>query len=57
MLDLFFTNDDYMIVNLKSADPLGKSDHVGLEWTFITYSAIEYMVRKDVTTGKRISQQ
>ena len=31
--------------------PLGKSYHVGLVWTFITFSAIEYMVGKDVITG------
>ena len=40
MLDLSFTNEDYMIENLKSIAPLGKSDHVGL-WTFMTYSAID----------------
>ena len=40
MLDLIFTSKDYMIENLKSIAPLGKSDHVGLVWTFITYSAI-----------------
>ena len=44
MLDLIFTNDDYMIENLKSIAPLGKSDHVGLVWTFITYSAVDTRV-------------
>ena len=42
MLDLIFTNKDYMIENLRSIAPLGKSDHVGLLFTFITYSAIRY---------------
>ena len=65
-----------MIENLKSIAPLGKSDHVGLVWTFITYlskylllvfhkmctyyryiSIQEYMVEKDMITGKRIWQQ
>ena len=41
MLDLIFTNADYMIENLKYIAPLGKSDHVGLVWTFITYSTID----------------
>ena len=41
MLDLIFTNEDYMIENLRSIAPLGKSDHVGLLFTFITYSAID----------------
>ena len=30
MLDLIFTNEDYLIENLRSIAPLGKSDHVGL---------------------------
>ena len=33
-----------MIENLKSIAPLGKSDHVGLVWTVITYSAIDTRV-------------
>ena len=33
-----------MIEKLKSIAPLGKSDHVGLVWTFITYSAIDTSV-------------
>ena len=41
MLDLIFTNEDYMIENLRSIATLGKSDHVGQLWTFITYSAID----------------
>ena len=44
MLDLIFTNEDYMIENLRSIAPLGKSDHVGLLFTFITYSAIDSRV-------------
>ena len=44
MLDLIFTNEDYMIENLRSTAPLGKSDHVGLLFTFITYSAIDTRV-------------
>ena len=44
MLDLIFTNEDYMIDNLKYIPPLGKSDHVGLVRTFITYSAIDTRV-------------
>ena len=40
MLDLIFTNEDYMIENLRSIAPLGHSDHVGLLFMFITYSAI-----------------
>ena len=44
MLDLIFTNEDYMIENLRSIAPLGKSDHVGLLFTFITYSAIDTRV-------------
>ena len=42
MLDLIFT--DSMIENLKSIGPLGKSDHVVLVWTFITYSAVDTIV-------------
>ena len=41
MLDLIFTDEDYMIENLTSIAPLGKSDHLGLVWTFITYSTID----------------
>ena len=41
MLDLIFTNEDYMIENLRSLAQLGKRDHVGLLFTFITYSAID----------------
>ena len=44
MLDLIFTNEDYMIENLRYIAPLGKSDHVGLLVTFITYSAIDSRV-------------
>ena len=44
MLDLICTNEDYMIENLRSIVPLGKSDHVGLLFTFITYSAIDSRV-------------
>ena len=44
MLDLIFTNEDYMIENLRSIAPLGKSDHVGLLLTLITYSAIDSRV-------------
>ena len=44
MLDLIFTNEDYMIENLRYIAPLGKSDHVGLLFTFITYSAIDTRV-------------
>ena len=33
-----------MIENLRSIAPLGKSDHVGLLFTFITYSAIDSRV-------------
>ena len=33
MLDLIFTIEDYMIENLISIAPLGKSDHVGLLFT------------------------
>ena len=43
MLDLIFTNKDYMIENLKCIAPLGKSDLVGLVWTFITDSAIDFL--------------
>ena len=43
MLD-FFTNEDDMIENVGSIAPLGKSDHVGLLWTFVTYSAIDTIV-------------
>ena len=35
---------NYIIENLKSIARLGKSDHVGLVWTFITYSAIDTRV-------------
>ena len=44
MLDFIFTKEDYMIENLKYIAPLGKSDHVGLVWKFITYSAIDTRV-------------
>ena len=40
MFDLIFTNEDYIIENLRSIAPLGKSDHVGILFTHITYSAI-----------------
>ena len=33
-----------MIENLRSIAPLGKSDHVGLLFTFIMYSAIDSRV-------------
>ena len=33
-----------MIENVGSIAPLGKSDHVGLLWTFVTYSAIDTIV-------------
>ena len=58
MVDLIFTNEDYMIERLKSIAPLGKSDQVGLVWTFITYSAIDTRGKKgkDTITGKRIWQ-
>ena len=42
MLDLIFNNEGYMIENRYIA-PLGKSDHVGLLFTF-TYSAIDSRV-------------
>ena len=61
MLDLIFTNEDYMIENLRSIAPLGKSDHVGALFTFITYSAIDsraqYMVVRSTTTGRQICQK
>ena len=39
-LDLIFTNEDYMVDNLRSCAPLGKSDHVGLVWTFQIYTGV-----------------
>ena len=39
-LDLIFANEDYMVDNLRSCAPLGKSDHVGLVWTFQIYTGV-----------------
>ncbi len=39
-LDLIFTNEEYMIDNIESVAPLGKSDCIGLVWSFITYDGI-----------------
>ena len=39
-LDVIFTNEDYMIDNLRSCAPLSQSDHVGLVWTFQIYTGV-----------------
>ncbi len=39
-LDLIFMNKEYMIDNIESVAPLGKSDHISLVWSFITYGGI-----------------
>jgi hypothetical protein len=36
-LDLVFTNEEHMVDNIYSIAPLGKSDHVGVVWTFHCY--------------------
>ena len=33
-LDLIFSNEEHMVDNLQSNQPLGKSDHVVLTWAF-----------------------
>ena len=40
-LDLVFTNEEFMVENIRGIAPLGKSDHVGVVWTFICSSGIE----------------
>ena len=39
-LYLIFTNEDYMVDNLRSCAPLGKSHHVGLACTFQIYTGV-----------------
>jgi endonuclease/exonuclease/phosphatase family metal-dependent hydrolase len=38
MLDLVFTNEEAMVSDLSSHDPLGGSDHVVLTWQFNCYT-------------------
>jgi hypothetical protein len=37
LLDLVFTNEEHMVDNIYSVAPLGKSDHVGVVWTYQCY--------------------
>ena len=51
-----------MIENLRSIAPLGKSDHVGQLFAFITYSAIDsrvynIMVVRSTIIGRQICQK
>eukprot|EP00794_Sanderia_malayensis_P000872 gene872-166_t len=39
-LDLIFTNEEHMIDDLRSTEPLGKSDHVRLLFQYVCYSGI-----------------
>ncbi|XP_072014972.1 uncharacterized protein [Amphiura filiformis] len=39
-LDLIFTNEEFMVENLEDMAPLGKSDHVGLSWTYVCNAEI-----------------
>ena len=50
MLDLMSTNEDYMIENVRSIAPLGKSNHDGLLWIFMTYSAIDARLKDNGAT-------
>ena len=42
LLDLVFTNDDCFIDNIDVLPPLGKSDHVALNWIFHCSSEIDF---------------
>ena len=39
-LDLILTNEEFIIEDLGEIAPLGKSDHVGLTWTYVCNSCI-----------------
>ena len=40
-LDLVFTNEEFMVENISGIAPLGKSDHIGVVWTYVCSSGIE----------------
>ena len=40
LLDLVLTNEEFMVENLHDIAPIGKSDHVGMVWTYVCNSGI-----------------
>ena len=38
IVDLIFTNEEYMVDGLRSCAPLGKSDHISMVFAFVCYS-------------------